>query len=85
MSEHRPGDPATVVVARFNYRHEAEYARGFLDDAALESALYFDDAGGIEMGLSFSNPARLIVRQQDAARARELLTAAGLQDALATS
>lgn len=84
MSDHRPDDPMTTVVARFNYRHEAEYARGFLDDAAMDSALYCDDAGGLEMGLSFSNPARLIVRQQDAARARELLTAAGLQDALAS-
>lgn len=75
---HHPGDPMTAVVARYHYRYEAELATGFLDDAVIESVLYMNDAGGMEVGLAFSNPARIVVRARDFARAQELLTAAGL-------
>lgn len=74
----RPADPMTAIVARFHYRYEAELAKGFLDDAAIESILFIDDAGGMEVGLAFANPARIVVRARDLDRARELLTAAGL-------
>jgi hypothetical protein len=66
--------PDLAVVARFYYRHEAEFAKATLDAAGIESAIFADDAGGAEVALSFSNSVRLLVHPQDAARAREVLT-----------
>ena len=71
-----------VVVAVFATRHEGELARGFLDRAGLPSALFADDAGGAEAGLTFVNPARLVVRPEDEGAARAVLHDAGYGDVL---
>ena len=65
------------TIAHFYYRHEAEIAKGFLDDAGIESLLLIDDAGGAQVGMALSNQARLVVADDDALRARELLAHAG--------
>ncbi len=67
-----------VIVARFHYRHEAELAYGFLQNAGIEAGLFIDDAGGMEVGLAFSNPARLVVRGDEVDEARRVLTDAGI-------
>lgn len=59
-----------TTVARFTYRHDAEYARGFLEDAGIPSQLLVDDAAG---HIAFSNTAALVVRDEDAERARTVL------------
>ncbi len=71
----------TTVVARFHYRHEAELAHGFLESAGVDSALHIDDAGGMDVGLAFVNPARLVVRVEDEERARQILVDAGMLEA----
>ncbi len=71
----------TVTIARYHYRYQGEFARQVLEDAGIPSALRVDDAGGIDVGMAFVNPARLDVRREDEARAREALTDAGLLDA----
>lgn len=68
----------TVVLARFHYRHEAELAHGYLQDAGIPAGLFIDDAGGMEVGLAFANPARLVVHRDRAAEAREILESAGV-------
>lgn len=68
-----------VLVARFSYRHEAELAMGFLEDAGISAGLFVDDAGGAEVGLAFSNPARILVAPEDAEEARTVLRDAGFQ------
>ena len=68
----------TTVVARFHYRYEAELARGYLESAGVDSALLIDDAGGMDVGLAFVNPARLVVREDDEERARSVLVDAGM-------
>ena len=70
----------TTVVARFHYRHEAEMAHGYLESAGVDSALLIDDAGGMDVGLAFVNPARLVVRDDDEERARSVLVEAGMLD-----
>ena len=75
MSRHRI---PTTIVARFHYRHEAELARGYLESAGVDSALLIDDAGGMDVGLAFVNPARLVVRDEDKQRARGVLVDAGM-------
>ena len=72
------GRISTMVVARFHYRHEAELAHGFLESAGVDSALHIDDAGGMDVGLTFVNPARLVVRVEDEERARQVLVDAGM-------
>ena len=68
----------TTVVARFHYRHEAEMAHGYLESAGVDSALLIDDAGGMDVGLAFVNPARLVVREDDEERARSVLVDVGM-------
>jgi hypothetical protein len=65
-----------VAVAEFTYRHEAEFAAGFLDDAGIPYRLQIDDAGG-DLGLTLGRPAIVWVRAVDADRAREVLDFGG--------
>lgn len=62
-----------VEVGRWRWRHEAEIARGLLEDAGIPSAVMADDIGGAYAGIA---PARLLVAPEDAARARDVLTSA---------
>jgi hypothetical protein len=61
------------VLARFRYRHEAELAAGFLEDAGIPYRLQIDDAGGVDFGTTFSRPPVLWVRAADLDEARELI------------
>jgi hypothetical protein len=61
-----------VAVAEFTYRHEAEFAAGFLTDAGIPHRLQIDDAGG-DLGLTLGRPAIIWVLAVDAGRAREVL------------
>jgi len=58
------------AVAEYRYRHEAEFAAGFLDDAGIPYRLQIDDPG---LGIMVSTPATLWVRGLDVERAREIL------------
>ena len=64
-------------IADFAFRHEAELAKGYLDDAGIESFLLVDDAGG-NLGLTLENDAAILVRTADAERARQVLKEAGI-------
>ncbi len=68
----------TTIVARFHYRHEGELAHGYLKSAGVDAALLIDDAGGMDVGLAFVNPARLVVRTEDEERAKAVLIDAGM-------
>ena len=72
---------STTIVARFHYRHEAELAHGYLESAGVNSILHIDDAGGMDVGLTFVNPARIVVRVEDEERARQVLVDAGMLEA----
>jgi len=72
---------STTIVARFHYRHEAEMAHGYLESAGVNSILHIDDAGGMDVGLTFVNPARIVVRVEDEERARQVLVDAGMLEA----
>jgi hypothetical protein len=68
--------PETVVVARFTYRHEAEFAGGFLSDAGIPNSVLVDDHGG---HVTLNNSAQVLVAVSDAERARQVLKDAGMQ------
>lgn len=66
------------IIATFTYRHEAEYAQGFLKDAGIESLLLTDDAGGLHPGVGFTRSARIAVSDEDAENAKQVLVDAGV-------
>ncbi len=68
---------STERVAQFGFRHEAEFAKGYLDDAGIDSFVAVDDAGG-NLGLALENAATLMVRTTDLPRARQVLSEAGV-------
>jgi hypothetical protein len=63
----------TVVLRRFSYRHEAEVARSLLDGHGIEAWVTSDDCGSVDPALGLVRGACLIVDDEDAARAAELL------------
>ena len=60
----------TVVLANYAYRHEAEFAAGFLEEAGIPYRLQIEDA---TLGLRPSNSATIWVRGMDLREAREVL------------
>jgi len=66
-----------VLLAQFSYRHEAEFAQGFLWDAKVPSRVESDDAGGVDLSISFLAGASLFVTEADEERAVEVLRSAG--------
>jgi len=63
-----------VAVASFPYRHEAEFAAGFLEDARIRYRLQVDDPA---LGMPLSASATLWVTAMDAERARRVLDMEG--------
>lgn len=66
-----------VLVARFNFRPEAEIARGFLEAAGISSALQVDDGGGAfgaPLTFTAGSFASILVLEEDAGAARSLLS-----------
>jgi hypothetical protein len=62
-----------VVVRTFTDDISAHIARTTLEAAEIDSILQRDDAGGMEVGLTFSNRIRLVVRREDAEEAVRVL------------
>jgi hypothetical protein len=60
----------TVILARYQYRHEAEFAAGFLDEAGIPYRLQIDDPA---MGMTIGTPATLWVRGMDVRAALDTL------------
>lgn len=77
MTIHRSDDGADdrphVAIAEYLYRHEAEFAAGFLRDAEIPFRLQIDDAGGADAGVTIARPARIWVRAEDEEEARTIL------------
>ncbi len=64
-----------VVLETFSNRIEAEMAAGLLESEGVEAVVRADDAGGAYPMLQFVRGVRLMVAQEDEARAREILAA----------
>ncbi len=79
-AERRYGESPDVPVAEFLYRHEAEFAAGFLQSAGIPYRLQVDDAGGADAGVTIARPAVLWVRAADAEEAREILGIGAAED-----
>lgn len=73
MTERAFGQSRDIPIAEYSYRHEAEFAAGFLSHAGILFRLQVDDAGGADAGVTIARPAVLWVRPEDVERAREIL------------
>ena len=62
-----------VVIETFPNVIAAEVAKSALDAAEIDSFLQSDDYGHLEPALSLTNGVKLLVREEDAAEAAEVL------------
>jgi hypothetical protein len=62
-----------VVVRTFTNRFEADVAKSALEAAAIETFINADDFGGTQPGLWLGRGVDLLVREEDADRAQDVL------------
>ena len=63
-----------VVIQSYGSRPEADLAKGALEDAGIQAIVQADTAGGMREHLAWSGAGfKLLVREEDATEAREVL------------
>jgi F420-dependent methylenetetrahydromethanopterin dehydrogenase len=68
-------DTKLVVVESFGSRPQAELAKGALAEAGIEAIIQADTVGGMREHLAWSGAGfKILVREDDATGARDLLT-----------
>jgi hypothetical protein len=68
-------DTKLVVVQSYGSRPEADLAKGALEDAGIQAMVQADTAGGMREHLAWSGAGfRILVREEDATAARNVLT-----------
>ena len=66
-------DEKLVAVGTYPNKIDAEIAQGALEAADIDAMVAADDAGGLQPGLWVGEGVRLLVRTEDAERAKEIL------------
>jgi hypothetical protein len=66
-------DEKLVAVATYPNKIDAELAQGALEAAEIEAIVTADDAGGLQPQLWVGEGVRVLVRAEDAERAKEIL------------
>lgn len=62
-----------VAVGTYPNRIDADLAQSALEAAEIEAIVTADDAGGLQPGLWVGEGVRVLVRAEDAERAKEIL------------
>ena len=63
-----------ILIKTFLHRHEAEVAKGLLKENKIEAVISADDVGGsIPMASLGTGNVKLLVQEEDAAKAKEFL------------
>jgi hypothetical protein len=71
-----------VVVRAYGSRLDAELAKGALEAAGIQAMIQGDTAGGMREHLAWSGAGfKILVREEDATTAREVLTSPDQGDA----
>jgi len=68
------GMDTLITVASFSTHIEADLARSALEAAGIEAMIAADDAGGQRPHMAFSQGVELMVRAEDEAAARQVLS-----------
>ena len=66
-------DEKLVAAGSYRNKIDADLALGALEAAGIEAMVSADDAGGLEPGLWVAEGVKVLVRAEDAERAREIL------------
>jgi Putative prokaryotic signal transducing protein len=66
-------DAKLVAVGNYPNKIDAELAEGALKAAGIEAVVSADDAGGLQPGLWVGEGVRVLVREEDVERAKEIL------------
>ena len=64
---------ALVAVGTYPNKIDAELAQGALEAADIDAMVTADDAGGLQPGLWVGEGVRVLVRAEDAERAKKIL------------
>ena len=67
-------DEKLVAVGTYQNKIDAELAQGALEAADIEAMVAADDAGGLQPSLWVGEGVRVLVRAEDAERAKEILS-----------
>lgn len=67
-------EPALITIRVFGDELEANFAKTTLEAEGIDCMLSRDDAGGMEPPLDLAQGIKLIVRDEDAERARAILS-----------
>jgi hypothetical protein len=67
-------DDEHVVLRRCNSRHEAELLKSVLEAREIEASIVSDDCGSFDPALALVRGACVIVSEDDATRAEEVLS-----------
>ena len=65
-----------VAVGTYTNKIDADLAQGALEAADIDAMVTADDAGGQQPGLLMGKGVRVLVRAEDAERAKEILSGA---------
>ena len=65
-----------VAVGTYSNKIDADLAQGALEAADIDAMVTADDAGGQQPGLLMGRGVRVLVRPEDAERAKEILSGA---------
>jgi len=63
----------TIVLTVFNTEMDARMTQDVLRDEGIAAFVFKDDGGGMEPHLQRTNGVRLVVKRDDAERARQIL------------
>jgi Putative prokaryotic signal transducing protein len=66
-------DEKLMAVGTYPNKIDAELAQSALEAADIEAIVTADDAGGLQPGLWVGEGVRVLVRAEDAERAKEIL------------
>jgi hypothetical protein len=66
-------DETLVTVGTYPNKIDAELAQGALEAADIESMVSADDAGGLQPGFWVGEGVKVLVRAEDAERAKKVL------------
>ena len=74
-------DAKLVAVQSYGSRPEADLAKGALEDSGIQAMVQADTAGGMREHLAWSGAGfKILVREEDATAARDVLTPAAEGD-----
>lgn len=63
-----------VKVTTFTTRYEADLAQGLLEANDIDAVTFGDDCGSVDPALTYGLGIRLMVREEDVEKARDVLT-----------